>query len=115
VRALARDLASALGTVGHLTRLRRTRAGDFTLADARDVEDVLALIPLATAASRALPAITLSDSGVLDAKNGRPVALADMSQKTKGPCAWLDGSGALIAVGEIVAGAGKVLRGFRRA
>lgn len=32
VRALARDLGDALGVGGHLTRLRRTRVGPFTLA-----------------------------------------------------------------------------------
>jgi tRNA pseudouridine55 synthase len=31
IRALARDIAYALGTVGHVTMLRRTRAGPFTL------------------------------------------------------------------------------------
>lgn len=34
IRSLARDLALALGTVGHVTMLRRTRAGPFTLAQA---------------------------------------------------------------------------------
>jgi tRNA pseudouridine55 synthase len=34
IRALARDIAQALGTVGHVTMLRRTRAGPFTLAAA---------------------------------------------------------------------------------
>jgi tRNA pseudouridine55 synthase len=34
VRALGRDLAEALGTVGHLAMLRRTRAGPFGEADA---------------------------------------------------------------------------------
>ena len=34
VRSLARDLAAGLGTVGHLTSLRRTRSGCFTLAEA---------------------------------------------------------------------------------
>ena len=31
IRSLARDIALALGTVGHVTMLRRTRAGPFTL------------------------------------------------------------------------------------
>ena len=31
IRSLARDIARALGTVGHVTHLRRTRAGPFTL------------------------------------------------------------------------------------
>jgi tRNA pseudouridine55 synthase len=34
VRALARDLGTALGCGGHLTALRRTRVGGFTIADA---------------------------------------------------------------------------------
>jgi len=34
VRSIARDLARALGTVGHVTKLRRTRVGPFTLDDA---------------------------------------------------------------------------------
>ena len=34
VRSLARDLAGALGTVGHVTELRRTRVGKFTLESA---------------------------------------------------------------------------------
>jgi tRNA pseudouridine55 synthase len=34
IRSLARDIALALGTVGHVTLLRRTKAGPFTLSDA---------------------------------------------------------------------------------
>ena len=34
IRSLARDIALALGTVGHVTMLRRTRAGPFTLESA---------------------------------------------------------------------------------
>jgi tRNA pseudouridine55 synthase len=34
IRSLARDIALALGTVGHVTALRRTRAGPFTLPQA---------------------------------------------------------------------------------
>ncbi len=34
IRSLARDIAQALGTVGHVTMLRRTRAGPFTLEQA---------------------------------------------------------------------------------
>ncbi|GAA2160221.1 tRNA pseudouridine(55) synthase TruB [Pedococcus bigeumensis] len=37
VRALARDLGSALGVGGHLTALRRTRVGAFTLDRAHDL------------------------------------------------------------------------------
>ncbi|WP_404335437.1 tRNA pseudouridine(55) synthase TruB [Sphingomonas sp. MMS12-HWE2-04] len=34
IRSLARDIAQALGTVGHVTLLRRTKAGPFTLGSA---------------------------------------------------------------------------------
>jgi tRNA pseudouridine55 synthase len=34
IRSLARDIAQALGTVGHVTMLRRTKAGPFTLENA---------------------------------------------------------------------------------
>lgn len=34
IRSLARDIARAVGTVGHVTMLRRTKAGPFTLRDA---------------------------------------------------------------------------------
>jgi tRNA pseudouridine55 synthase len=34
IRSLARDIAQALGTVGHVTMLRRTKAGPFTLKQA---------------------------------------------------------------------------------
>lgn len=38
IRSLARDLGAALGVGGHLTELRRTEVGPFTLADARPLD-----------------------------------------------------------------------------
>ncbi|MCA3254691.1 MAG: tRNA pseudouridine(55) synthase TruB, partial [Alphaproteobacteria bacterium] len=43
VRSLARDLALALGTVGHVAMLRRTRAGPFGLEQANPLDKVEAL------------------------------------------------------------------------
>jgi tRNA pseudouridine55 synthase len=40
VRAIARDLGEALGVGGHLTMLRRTRVGQFTLDGARTLEEL---------------------------------------------------------------------------
>lgn len=40
IRALARDLGAALGVGGHLTVLRRTRVGPFTLDHARTLSEV---------------------------------------------------------------------------
>ena len=40
IRSLARDIAYALGTVGHVTMLRRTRAGPFSLQSAISLDNL---------------------------------------------------------------------------
>ena len=54
VRAIARDLGRALGCLGHIAALRRTRVGPFTEADAVTVDD-LATDPAALAPGRVGP------------------------------------------------------------
>ncbi len=60
VRALARDLGTALGTGGHLTALRRTRVGGFPIDDAHPLAELekrqgerMPVTPLAQAARAA--------------------------------------------------------------
>jgi tRNA pseudouridine55 synthase len=63
IRALARDLGAALGTGGHLTRLRRTRVGSYRIEDARTLEQLAGrfeVLPLAQAAAAAFPSRTLT-------------------------------------------------------
>jgi len=43
IRSLARDIAHALGTVGHVTMLRRIKAGPFTLADSISLDKLAEL------------------------------------------------------------------------
>lgn len=43
IRSLARDIALALGTVGHVTMLRRTKAGPFTLEPAISLDKLAEL------------------------------------------------------------------------
>ncbi|MEG3148871.1 tRNA pseudouridine(55) synthase TruB [Sphingomonas sp. ZT3P38] len=43
IRSLARDIALALGTVGHVTMLRRVKAGPFTLADSISLDKLAEL------------------------------------------------------------------------
>ncbi len=115
VRSLARDLARALGTVGHLTALRRIRSGAFTLADAVPLEGLTrdALLDISIAAGRALPVTMLDDAGVRAVSYGQRVAPEQMTDPHPGPSAWLDGSSRLVAIGECGPdGAGRVLRGF---
>jgi len=42
-RSLARDVGVAMGTVGHLMELRRTRSGHFAIADSISLEDALSI------------------------------------------------------------------------
>jgi tRNA pseudouridine55 synthase len=118
VRALARDFALALGTVGHLTALRRTRSGAFVCEEALPIETsrdelLTRIVPLSLAASRALPVARLTEAGARDARHGRPVHREDLLTDSQGPSAWIDPCGDLVAVGEVdEAGCGKVTRGF---
>ena len=43
IRSLARDISYSLGTVGHVTMLRRTKAGPFTLASAISLDKLAEL------------------------------------------------------------------------
>jgi tRNA pseudouridine55 synthase len=119
VRSLGRDLARALGTVGHLGALRRTESGGFTTKEALPLTAPAAtllahVIPLATAAARALPRVVLSATGVRDARFGRRVHLEDLEESAPHgtPSAWLDSAGDLVAVGIVDDEGGRVLRGF---
>jgi tRNA pseudouridine55 synthase len=83
VRSLARDIARALGTVGHVASLRRTRAGPFTLnsaisldklgklAMARELEQ--ALLPL-TAGLDDIPALSVTPDQARLLRQGRKLA-----------------------------------------
>ena len=101
VRALARDLGAARGTGGHLTALRRTRVGPFTLADARTLEELAAsadavTVPLDAAVAAAFPRRELdaAEAGRL-AHGGRldPVGLP-------GPYGAFDADGRAVALVE---------------
>ncbi len=55
IRSLARDIALALGTVGHVTMLRRTKAGPFTLAPAISLDKLNEMGQAATLEQILLP------------------------------------------------------------
>ena len=61
IRSLARDIARTLGTVGHVTMLRRTKAGPFTLKNAISLD-----ILFEKANAQALEDITLPIRTALD-------------------------------------------------
>lgn len=82
IRSLARDIARGLGTVGHVTMLRRTKAGPFTVAGAisldflgeaakaRQLEDVL--LPL-RAGLDDIPALSLTPDQAKRLRMGQTV------------------------------------------
>jgi tRNA pseudouridine55 synthase len=83
IRSLARDIAQALGTVGHVTYLRRTRAGPFDLSQAISLDFLNdaakartldgAVIPL-TAALDDIPALPVTPDQALLLRHGQVLA-----------------------------------------
>ncbi|WP_433525747.1 tRNA pseudouridine(55) synthase TruB [Nocardia pseudovaccinii] len=77
IRALARDLGAALGVGGHLTALRRTRVGPFTLEHARTLdqlaesEDAPLSLDIDDAIRTAFPHRDIDDKQADDLRNGR--------------------------------------------
>ena len=82
VRALARDLGAGLGVGGHLTALRRTRVGPFTLDHARTLEQLSAdpglSLDLAAAVSVAFPPPDGAAPGGPDVGFGRSLPAAGL-------------------------------------
>ncbi|WP_435769280.1 tRNA pseudouridine(55) synthase TruB [Nocardioides sp. SYSU DS0651] len=76
IRAIARDLGSALEVGGHLTALRRHSVGPFTLEGANTDLDHLLLTPLPDAARAAFPALDLDPDQAQAVRYGRPLGLA---------------------------------------
>ncbi|MFV0452433.1 MAG: tRNA pseudouridine(55) synthase TruB [Propioniciclava sp.] len=86
IRALARDLGAALGVGGHLTALRRSVVGPFTLEHASWDADLgelqpgqrvpLRLTDLGTAARWAFPVVEVDASLARDIRYGRGIPLA---------------------------------------
>jgi len=117
IRSLARDVALALGTVGHVTMLRRTRAGPFDLsqaisldklegaAKARTLEHLL--LPL-RAGLDDIPALSLTPDQAGALRQGR--VLAGIAADDGAAFALLDD--VPVALVDVRAGEVRVERGF---
>ncbi len=82
IRTLAEDLALALGTVGHLASLRRTRTGGFDLNAAQSLDAWMEcddatrsswLLPTDSLVAE-LPRVTLNEFGARNIQNGKFVS-----------------------------------------
>ena len=108
IRALARDLGQALGVGGHLTALRRTRVGGYTLDQASTLEtlnrDDLGLLSNADAAKAQFAARALSAQEETDLRHGKRIAVGEISPMPRGqaetsaPIAAFGPSGDLTAI-----------------
>ncbi|MGO4706541.1 tRNA pseudouridine(55) synthase TruB [Microvirga sp. 2MCAF38] len=106
VRAIARDLGRAIGCLGHIAALRRTRVGPFTEEDAFLVDEVAtepaALRPVETALSD-LPSVAVSRDMAARLMRGQSIILrgrdAPISGKIYATC-----NGILVAVGDVEQG-----------
>ncbi|MFC0529634.1 tRNA pseudouridine(55) synthase TruB [Phytohabitans kaempferiae] len=100
VRAIARDLGDGLGVGGHLTALRRTAVGGFTLAEASTLEELekvapeVVNLPLADAARRYFPARDASADEAKTLSHGGPLDRAGID----GPYAVFAPDGGLLAI-----------------
>ncbi|MCW5891888.1 MAG: tRNA pseudouridine(55) synthase TruB [bacterium] len=109
VRVLAADLGAAIGTLAHLSRLRRTEVGAFRIADAQTPEALAAhagplpLIPIreALAGLRPLP---LSDTEVVRLRHGQQGVLASLPapHAADETALVVDGTGMVVAVVETI-------------
>ncbi len=106
IRALARDLGNALGIGGHLTALRRTHVGPYSLEQARTLEQLaeeLEVLEISEAARALLPNRQLSEAETTEISFGRRV-LAGAAAGTPGaatvekPAAAFAPDGTLVAL-----------------
>ncbi|MBV1918466.1 MAG: tRNA pseudouridine(55) synthase TruB [Sphingomonadaceae bacterium] len=117
IRSLARDIAHALGTVGHVTMLRRTKAGPFTLDQAISLDKLNEigngarlepnLLPL-EAGLDDIPALDLSPEQARAVRQGR--VLTGLSLKDGQY--WATTGDIPVALMELAGGEARVIRGF---
>ncbi|WP_432513625.1 tRNA pseudouridine(55) synthase TruB [Kineococcus sp. SYSU DK001] len=109
VRALARDLGRALGVGGHLTALRRTRSGPFTLDEALTLEELEAaprVEPLAAVARRLFPVREVDEREAANLGHGGFLTASG----TPGPVGAFAPDGTLVAlIGDTARGAKPLL------
>jgi tRNA pseudouridine55 synthase len=110
VRALARDLAEALGTRGHVAMLRRTAVGPFAESAAVTLATLEAgaerdahLRPVADGLA-GIPELRLDAGQAAMIRNGNPVMLTGAAAPVELPVAWASHRGRPIALGVLEQG-----------
>ncbi|WP_054142932.1 tRNA pseudouridine(55) synthase TruB [Bosea sp. AAP35] len=111
VRAIARDLGLALGCLGHVAHLRRTRVGPFSIAESASVETLRegldsatgALLPV-KAALALIPELVVHRDAAMRLKRGQSVLLRGRDAPVEGQAVYATSGEVLIATGIIEQG-----------
>ena len=105
IRTLAEDIGREIGLGAHLTELRRTRAGRFTLSDAiyldalqNEADPAQRLRPVSDAVDH-LPALTLSEDRVDKTRSGLSTRTDGEGFREGVPVRMVDEDSNLIAIG----------------
>lgn len=111
IRALARDLGSGLAVGGHLTALRRTRVGGFSVEEARTLDELAGspvTLDLAAAVQRSLPAVSV------DAETARALGYGQRVHALGLPGVYgvFDPEGSAVAIAEDLGGQARSVVGF---
>ncbi|MBN8875417.1 MAG: tRNA pseudouridine(55) synthase TruB [Rhodospirillales bacterium] len=112
MRSLARDLARACGTVGHVAALRRMRVGPFQetaaipLDKLREADDTAPaspdlLLPVATALAD-IPALALTETEAADLRHGQAISLVALMGRIPGKADPSGGTVRAMAGGRVI-------------
>jgi tRNA pseudouridine55 synthase len=99
IRAIARDLGNGLQVGGHLTNLRRTQSGQWSITNANKLTDLkpgsLPIISMAQVATSIFPSVTIGQAETEDFIHGRSVRATHTPAET---IAVIDKTPSLIAL-----------------
>jgi tRNA pseudouridine55 synthase len=99
IRAIARDLGNSLQVGGHLTNLRRTQSGQWSITNANKLTDLkpgsLPIISMAQVATSIFPSVTIGRAETEDFIHGRSVRTTHTPAET---IAVIDKTPSLIAL-----------------
>lgn len=128
VRALARDIARALGTRGHVIQLRRTRVGCFHECDAISLdmldtighsapgcEALLRLLKPTQTVLDDIPALAIGEADAARLKRGQPVLIRGRDAPILTGPVYATSRGVLVALGEVNQGELRPTRVFNLA
>jgi tRNA pseudouridine55 synthase len=106
VRSLARDLGRALGALGHVSALRRSRVGPFGEADMMPLEQIESLCHRAAAGEGHLADTLLPIETALDDIPAQAISPADAARLARGQAVLLRGRDASIFRGMVQVASG---------